>query len=183
MPQRENAVTVEGDVARVCVATRVYPGAVALVDAADIPIVIDGRGRWHARRQKRTLYAVRNVVLPDGRRGRQSLHRLLLPTALHIDHINRDGLDNRRANLREVTPRQNSLNSGPRGGESRFKGVSRYFVRKGRPTERWVATIGCLGEHRSLGHYATEEEAARVYDAEARRLFGAYAYTNFGDSA
>ncbi|MHC4867843.1 MAG: HNH endonuclease [Planctomycetota bacterium] len=53
------------------------------------------------------------------------MHRQLItpPPAYCIDHINRNGLDNRRANLRLATPSQNAANSKPRNPRSGYKGV------------------------------------------------------------
>lgn len=101
------------------------------------------------------------------------MHRLVLNVGprTEIDHVNMDGLDNRRANLRRVNRSQNMANSKSRGGASRYKGVSR--ARK-----RWGAWIMVAGKSRNLGHFDTEEEAALAYNAAAVQAWGAHARLN-----
>jgi hypothetical protein len=65
------------------------------------------------------------------------------------------------------------MNSLPRGGISRYKGVSRN-------REKWQARIKVDGKQSHLGIFTDEEDAARAYDAAARELFGEFAYLNFG---
>jgi hypothetical protein len=94
------------------------------------------------------------------------LHRVLLGLTygdgLQGDHINRDRLDCRRANLRVVTQAQNAQNRDiPRDGESRFRGVSRK--RSG-----WRARVTIDYRERHIGHFATELEAALAVDAYRR---------------
>lgn len=97
----------------------------------------------------------------------QLLHRILMgdPQSLQVDHINGDPLDCRRSNLRLVTGAQNRGNTKARAGTSRFKGVHRD-----RRTRSWTAAINFGGRVRRLGSFATEEDAARAYDAAAREL-------------
>jgi hypothetical protein len=86
-----------------------------------------------------------------------------------VDHINGNGLDNRRCNLRICTPAQNGLNSRPRvDGKSRFKGVFPHG-------DRWRAKVG--GRH--LGLFDDEVEAAKARDRLARKLHGKFARLNF----
>jgi len=84
------------------------------------------------------------------------LHRLLLgaPDGMYIDHINRNPLDNRRSNLRVVTPRENALNSRDRTGtSSKYRGVSRRG-------SKWQVVIRVDGTLKFIGVYETEDEAA-----------------------
>lgn len=90
-----------------------------------------------------------------------------------IDHINGDRADNRICNLREATTRQNSRNR-KAGGESKFLGVSRSANGK-----RWRAYIHLAGRTVALGTFDREEDAARAYDAAARKHFGEFARPNF----
>lgn len=101
------------------------------------------------------------------------LHRMLLPHATFVDHIDGDKLNNRRANLRACTPKQSARNTCARG-RSGYKGVSHFA-----PTNKWRARIRVDGETHYLGHYASAEDAAHAYDAAARRLHGEYARLNF----
>lgn len=97
--------------------------------------------------------------LKDG--GTVYMHREVLGLTpgdgLDADHINGDGLDNRRENLRPVTRAQNIQNrqAGNRGARSRYRGVG--FCKK---TGRWTANVTIDRQVHWLGRHDTEEEAA-----------------------
>jgi hypothetical protein len=117
------------------------------------------------------------------------MHRLVLSRVLgrplqkneQADHINQNGLDNRRQNLRIATPSQNHANKAKGRGDfsSLYKGV---YIRKDRLHLGWYA---CVGSNKSktpkiyLGRYETEEEAARAYDRKAIEIYGEFASLNF----
>lgn len=154
-------------------------GSVALLDDEDLPRVLQLGDMWaneggYAARQKRF----------GGRKGkavRYWMHRVVLrdvpayPVA-EVDHINGNKLDNRKANLRVVTKREN-MQHRPKLKREGFKGA--YFDDSCRVLKKWRAMIRVDGKLLRLGRYATPEEAARAYDAAAREHFGEYAYTNF----
>ena len=104
------------------------------------------------------------------------MHREIMkaPKDKVVDHINRNGLDNRRENLRLVTVAQNNMNKSSANGTSKFKGV--YFQRD---IKRWRATITVNRYKKHLGVHENEIEAARAYDAAAKKYFGEFAYLNF----
>ncbi len=117
---------------------------------------------WYAVRKDkgRTIRMHREIMRP----GRGQV----------VDHINHDGLDNRRCNLRVCSHAENLRNQrGQVGRSSRFKGVSRD-----KRLGKWRAQIWHAGRHYYLGLYVSEIEAARAYDAKARELFGEFAYLN-----
>lgn len=92
-----------------------------------------------------------------------------------IDHINGNGLDNRRCNLRICTQAENVRNNrGRMGMTSQYKGVSKW-------EGQWIATITSHGKQVRIGQFATEHEAALAYDAAARELHGEYAHLNLPD--
>ncbi|MBK8246318.1 MAG: hypothetical protein IPK85_02755 [Gemmatimonadetes bacterium] len=91
-----------------------------------------------------------------------------------LDHINHDGLDNRRVNLRPATSSQNQGNSriNKSGRTSRYRGVSFHKASK-----KWRVRIGSgrQGTQAIIGYYADEAEAARAYDAAAIEHWGEFA--------
>lgn len=135
--------------------------------------------KWHAYRSKihpHVFYAKADCGEENGVRKQIKLHRLILPApaGCHIDHINGDGLDNRRQNLRIVTPQMNQANSRKRTeGTSRFKGVCWHSQGK-----KWRASIVINNRQIHLGLFTDEIEAARAYDKKALELFGEHACLN-----
>ncbi len=104
------------------------------------------------------------------------MHREIMtpPPDLLIDHINHNGLDNRRANLRFATVRQNNWNNRRKKAKgSRFRGVTRD-----KRTGRWQAFIYHNDKSIHLGYFDTDVAAATAYDAEAKRLRGNFAVLN-----
>lgn len=104
------------------------------------------------------------------------MHRLILnpPNGSDVDHINRNGLDNRRSNLRITTRRQNNANAVRKNHTSKFKGVSWNTERK-----CWVGSGSKDGKRLYLGRFPKEEDAARAYDKWAIGNYGEFARVNF----
>jgi hypothetical protein len=100
------------------------------------------------------------------------MHRLLIdcPDGMHVDHIDGNGLNNRRANLRIATSGQNQCNRGksPRN-TSGFKGVN--WRKK---EMRWNAQISVGGKNRSLGFFDKPEEAHAAYAAACAKYHGEF---------
>jgi hypothetical protein len=92
-----------------------------------------------------------------------------------VDHINGDGLDNRRANLRVCTHSENAKNKRKqRNNISGFKGVS--FNKK---MNRWKGQLEINGKSIYLGFYTDPIDAAKAYDEAARKYYGNFANVNF----
>ncbi|MFP5513282.1 MAG: HNH endonuclease [Alphaproteobacteria bacterium] len=89
-----------------------------------------------------------------------------------VDHINRIRSDNRWANLREATPRQNNGNSSmSRKNTSGVKGVTWH-----KKAKKWQAQIGINGGTKHLGLFANIDDAAEAYQAASIRHFGGFAH-------
>jgi len=157
--------------------TRLIPltqGKFAIVDAADYDWL--SSFKWHAHKVKRTFYAARGIRL-DGKQRQDRMHRVIMGAGDDhiIDHINRDGLDNRRANLRLCTLSENARNTHSRkGASSAYIGVS-WHKRSG----KWLARLKVAGRDKYLGVFYCEADAAHAYDAAARNHFGEFANPNF----
>jgi len=150
----------------------------AIIDEEDAERVL--AHKWYAARRRRTWYAGTNIgTEANGDRKTIQLHRFIMNPApdMEVDHRNGDGLDNRRANLRECPPKINATNQAKYAcNKSGYKGVT------WRPdTGIWRATIKAGGRSYSLGQFVDRVEAARAYDAAARQHFGEFARLNFPD--
>lgn len=155
-------------------------GRVAALDEADLGLVPDHT--WHAQRSNQVWYAATNVPHPH-RSGYTMLpmHRLIMGLKYgdprKVDHIDGDGLNNRRSNLRLAGAQSNRWNStAVRGARSHYKGVNWCWFRN-KTGGKWRAQISVDGRQRHLGLFGTEEEAA-AYNKVARELHGEFARLN-----
>jgi len=139
-----------------------YPYAVTAIDHPD--------GGWYyytwqgkeKRQRRRTTLRIHQIIMGES------------PKGLVVDHINHNGLDNRKDNLRFLSQQQNVYNSRSRkNSTSDYKGVSWSEERK-----RWRAQITSEGKHISIGRFTCEHEAALAYNKKAKELFGEYALLN-----
>lgn len=90
------------------------------------------------------------------------------------DHINMDKLDNRLKNLRIVSSRENIINRPINSNNtSGYKGVTKYRYSGG-----WIAQITVNRESKYLGVFKTKEEAAKIYNKNAKKYFGKFAFLN-----
>ena len=142
-------------------------GLFATVDAADYEQL--SKYKWYAKRHGPTIYA---TCIKQGKVV--YMHRMIMRArkGVLVDHIDGNGLNNRRCNLRLCTHQQNQANRGPCGGSSRFVGVHHHG-------DQWQAGIRCRGEYFYLGLHDDEVEAAKARDRKAYELHGEYAYLNF----
>jgi HNH endonuclease len=126
----------------------------ALVDASDFESLEPFRWGIHV-----AGYACRGEAR-DGRPHTVFMHRTILGLSdgdnRKADHINRNRLDNRRANLRVLTDAENSQNQTARiGRTSMHRGVSWDSTR-----QRWIAYITVDGRRKYIGRFRHEADAA-----------------------
>lgn len=142
-------------------------GYAAVVDDEDFAQLCGSTWSAHVKRWSSGT----KVYARDSRTG-ELMHRRILGCSARIDHVDGDGLNNRRANLRHATHRQNMRNKRKlRKAASAFKGVTW--------SRRWRARIVTDAGRQHLGYFATEQAAACAYDRAARAHFGEFALTNF----
>lgn len=112
----------------------------------------------------------------DGRSYPRTLHSLLVdaPKGSHIDHVNGDKLDNRRENLRVVTPQRNQVNR-KRPNKNNTTGVRgvNYMPRLSKKSP-WRAQITVNRRNLHLGLFATEAKAIAARRAAELKYFGEY---------
>lgn len=112
------------------------------------------------------------LVCKIGNKKKIYFHRLVLEVknSQFSDHINGNGLDNRRHNLRIVTNAQNNYNRRPK---YRFKGV--FFIKR---LNKYLAQIMFKRKSIYLGVFERPEDAAIAYNNKAQELFGEFAWLN-----
>lgn len=129
-------------------------------EAGSVRIGRHGQGRWVVKIGGRPywrahiVFAMTHGRWPEGQ----------------IDHINGNALDDRPENLRDVTPTQNAWNHRTRAKRSPLP-MGVRALRGG----KYQARIGYMKRSIHLGVFATPEEAAMVYRAKRKELFGEYA--------
>jgi hypothetical protein len=149
-------------------------GKVAIVDDEDYEEL--NKYKWHADDSTGLWYAKRNVGI-EGKRTTIKMHRQLMgfPEGKEIDHINHDGLDNRRENLRVCTHGQNQRNHLRRkDNTSGLIGVSWHTIAK-----KWRAYIQKDKTLIHIGYFNDKTEAGHAFDNKAIELFGEFAALNF----
>ncbi len=147
-------------------------GKVALVDDEDFDWV--SQKPWQAQVNHCGIFYASSAYRSE------KMHRVVMGLQKgdkrQVDHINHDGLDNRRCNLRIVTNSQNCMNGKHKGGTSKYKGVT-YHAKSG----KWYAQIflsDIKHRHIRLGSHETEIDAAIAYNNGAIKYFGEFAHLN-----
>ena len=144
-------------------------GKVAIVDDEDFEYL--NQWKWFYAEG----YALRRVA---GLRGKQvRMHREILrtPLGLETDHINGNGLDNRKINLRICSNKQNQGNR--KIGQNNTTGCKGIWYDPKRK-KHWRAAIKTNMHTKTIGYFSTAEEAAIAYDNMAKEFFGEFARTN-----
>jgi hypothetical protein len=155
-------------------------GKVSLIDDSDYEKI--SKHKYTAIKGKRTFYAYRGSKLA-GRIPYQKnlyMHREIMnaPDNMQVDHINGNGLDNRRSNLRLVSNAQNSRHTThSRNNKTGYRGV----FQNSNETHRWFSSIMVDYKTKFLGYFDSPIDAARAYDKAAKELHGEFATLNFPD--
>jgi hypothetical protein len=152
-------------------------GKYAIVDPEDFERL--NKHKWYALKNTNTFYATRKKRI-----GKKyvsiGMHREILnpPDHLVVDHINHNGLDNRKANLRLATCAQNSYNRRQlrKNKSSKYIGVSWKQW-----TKKWAVIIGHKRKYIIVGYFKDEIQAAKAYDKAAKKYHGEFATLNFPD--
>jgi len=150
-------------------------GFVAIVDNNFVP-----PGKYHTHQVRRRIYAIRNRRREDGSWTNRLLHQDVLDLPFQnppqVDHIDGNGLNNRRSNLRLVTNAENQRAKQRKrlGCSSQFRGVSWDKVNR-----NWEAHIKVSGKKYRVGRFNNEIDAAKARDRKAIELFGPIAHLNF----
>lgn len=150
--------------------TRLIPlsqGLFAIVDASDYEWL--NQWKWYAFKGYKTFYAARK----EFRRKTVLMHSMLLPDAPVTDHIDGNGLNNARSNLRSATKSQNAANNTQRPGKTGYRGVYAHH------TGKYVARIRHGGVGINIGLFSDKVEAAHAWDAAALKYHGEFARLNF----
>lgn len=149
-----------------------------IVDDEDFEILSEFNWAFQPNNYQSGGYAIRSLPRQRGKpRHTISMHRQILEVDddLATDHINGNGLDNRRANLRIATTQTNAFNRGKPNVlcTSKYKGVLR---RKGK--NGWETRLKYNGKAIHLGVFLTEREGAMAYNYAAKLMFGEFARLN-----
>lgn len=150
-------------------------GYVALVDDDDYAYLSKFKWYWS------TGYAVRDVWYPERKyKAKILMHREILrfPKQYLIDHINMNGTDNRKENLRLASKAENQRHQKVRShNKTGYKGVSVDYRRK-EGSKRYRSRINVDGVKYELGLFRTPEEAAVAYNEAAKKYHGEFAHLN-----
>lgn len=152
-------------------------GRFAIVDPEDYQCL--AKYKWHLSKSPTGSYAARwERIRGGGPRKKIWMHRQVIDVPEHLlcDHINGNGLDNRKANLRPATVSQNLCNriKIKSTTRSKYKGLEWDKIQG-----KWKARIQCNGQRIYIGSFANEIDAAKAYDEKAKVLFGEFARFNF----
>lgn len=141
-------------------------GKKAVIDICDVHLV-DGYNWTCAKRGGGLFYAYRQECIGGGKMKSILMHRVILSASDNdvVDHVDRDGLNNTKENLRICTHAENMRNRKmPSHNTSGFKGVKKT------KSGRWSASIGFNGRNHHLGTFDSPEDAIIAYSEASRKM-------------
>lgn len=153
-------------------------GKIAVIDFEDWNLIRSYTWTLKTNGKNKKTYYAYGYKREAGRGISTTLHREIMgeyPLGLELAHKDGDGLNNRRDNLKFVTHQQNlqGRKMKKENTTSLFRGVRLHQRGK------WTAQLSLNGKQVALGCFTTEIEAAKAYDAGARKYFGEHAAPNF----
>jgi hypothetical protein len=153
-------------------------GKYALVDDDKYEYLNQWKWNYHITNRDKTGYAVRLTSRKNPPRKTIRMHRVVLNYfgPLFVDHINRNGIDNRRSNLRLATKNQSIYNkSYSCNNKNKAKGVTQVKDKHGAP-KYWIARVTESGKRHYLGVFKSKRSALIAYNKAAKRLHGEFYY-------
>lgn len=138
----------------------------AIVNDKDYELV--SRYRWFYEKSRNNQHTFNHYAMTELRENGKKLRKLRMHSLIldHfgkgsvIDHVNGNGLDNRRSNLRICTTRENALNT-RRNRHLNKHGVNKFH-------DRYQSKISMKNKQIHLGTFLTEAEAVAAYQAGQR---------------
>lgn len=150
-------------------------GKVALVDDEDYEYLM--QWKWCVKKHRNTIYACRSTwIKGEGPGRREYMHRVIMktPDDMSTDHINHNGLDNQKHNLRICAGKENNRN---RKVKSKYLGV----FKSGNKRNPVYAKITVNRKQIYLGAFKDEVSAAKAYDRAAKIHYREFAGLNFNE--
>ncbi len=152
-------------------------GMFAQVDDEDFDYL--NQWKWYAKIQGQTVYAKRASLNKEtGKHSYIAMHRVIMKLTdvnIYCDHIDHNGLNNQKSNLREATLMQNRWNrSSMKNKTSKYLGVSKGK----RKHDQWQTNITINGKGNYIGSFKTEDQAAIAYNIVAMKHRGKFANLN-----
>lgn len=151
---------------------QLYTGEITLIDDEDYEWLSTYKLFISNKRYNYVSLSIKT----NGKWGRKDIHQLIMktPKGMYTDHIDGNGLNNQKKNLRIVTNSQNCMNRiSQKKTSSIYKGVSWH-----KKNNKWLSNI-CINKKRiSIGYFDNEKDAAKAYNEKAKELFGKYVKLN-----
>lgn len=151
-------------------------GRVALVDDEDYEWL--NQFTWFTTRSRDAFYASRRERGVKNKKVK--MHRMIMKTPVHlqVDHIDHNGLNNQKSNLRNCTNSQNHMNEKPKRN-AKYKGVQHCVKKYKNSVYKSIQSkIYVNGKSITLGTFKTERDAAIAYNNAAAEYFGDFANLN-----
>ena len=129
--------------------------------------------KWGANKQRRTFYAGRALPRVGKKRPHQYMHSVIMktPRGMQVDHIDGDGLNNQKNNLRICTNRENHFNL--RKSTRNTSGITGVCWRKDR--KKWQSYIGFDCKQIHLGYFVNKFDARKAYIVAQKKYYGKFA--------